>query len=230
VDYKKFEDSVGFADQSGATTRTPLTYMPFSFSYSGFVQDSSGATQLSGGLNMAFRNVVGNDDEFALKRYKATSGFLYGAAGIQRTQKLPWGMGLFVKLDGQAADQPLVSNEQYAGGGMENVRGYKEAEALGDHAVHFTSELSFPDPLERFGMAKKLQVTPFVFYDRANLVITDPLPNQDRSISLQGIGGGLRGSVLKNMEYEVAWAWALSATDKTPSDTNRVHFKLKASF
>lgn len=231
VDYKTFEDSVGYADASGTTTHTPLTYLPFSFSYSGYLQDAwGGTTQLSGGLNMAFRNLVGDNDEFALKRYKATSGYLYATAGIQRTQKLPWGMGLFIKIDGQAADQPLVSNEQYAGGGMENVRGYREAEALGDHAVHLTSELSFPDPLEGLGFAKRLQVTPFLFYDRAELIIIDPLPGQDRSIILQGVGGGLRGSVMKNLEYEVAWAWALSATDKTPSDTNRLHFKLKAFF
>jgi hemolysin activation/secretion protein len=231
VDYKSFKDSAGYADGKGGMTSTPLTYLPFSFSYSGFLQDAwGGTTQLSGGLNMAFRDVVGDNDEFALKRYKATSGYLYATAGIQRTQKLPWGMGLFVKIDGQAADQPLVSNEQYAGGGMESVRGYKEAEALGDHAVHLTAEVSLPDPLERFGFAKHLQLTPFVFYDRAEMMIIDPLPGQDRTARLEGVGAGLRGSLMKHLDYEVDWAWALSATDKTASNTNRLHFKLKAFF
>ena len=56
---------------------------------------------------------------------------MYFTAGMERDHKLPSGMGLFLKLDGQIADQPLISHEQYIAGGMTNVRGYKEAEALG---------------------------------------------------------------------------------------------------
>ncbi len=232
LDYKHFDDSIGFLDPtSGQDTHTPLTYMPLSFSYSGYLQDEwGGSTQFSGGLNMNFRGIVSDSEEFALKRYRATPNYVYATAGIQRTQKLPWGMGLFVKVDGQLTDQPLISNEQYAAGGMESVRGYKESEALGDLALHLTTELVFPDPFERFGIAKRLQMTPFIFYDWAALTAKDPLPGQEGRIDLQGTGIGIRGSVTKNVEYEVDWAVTLGGTDKTPSGTDRFYFKLKTLF
>ena len=52
-----------------------------------------------------------------------------------------------MKLDGQIASEPLVDNEEYSAGGMENVRGYLESEAMGDNALHGTVEVSFPTRL-----------------------------------------------------------------------------------
>jgi hemolysin activation/secretion protein len=229
IDYKHFNEAVGFTTESGQTTHTPVSYMPLSFSYSSSLPDEwGGTTQFSGGLNLSLRGVVSDENEFELKRYKATAGYLYATAGIQRTQKLPWGMNLFVKVDAQLADQPLIDNEQYSAGGMENVRGYKESEALGDNAVHSTLEVTFPNPLEKTAIGKRLQMNPFVFYDVAKLTIHDPLPGQDGSTSLQGTGVGVRGSVTKNLEYELDWAVALNATSQTNRYDQRVYFKVKA--
>jgi hemolysin activation/secretion protein len=228
LDFKHFNQTVGFTTESGETTRTPVTYLPLSFSYGAALPDAGGVTQFSAGLNMSFRGVVSNESEFELKRYKATANYFYATAGIQRTQKLPLGMGLFVKLDGQVTDGPLIDNEQYAAGGMESVRGYKETEATGDGAVHGMVELSFPDPFEKTGIGKKFQMSPFIFYDIARLTIRDPLQGQDSGITLAGTGAGLRGSIMKNLEYEVDWAVALDSTDKTRANDQRVYFKLKA--
>ncbi len=229
LDYKHFDQAIGFTSESGETTHTPISYLPLSFSYSAFLPDEwGGMTQFSGGLNLSLRGVVSDEREFELKRYKATAGYLYATAGVQRTQKLPMGINLILKIDGQVSDQPLIDNEQYTAGGMESVRGYMESEAAGDDAVHGTLEVSFPDPLERFGTGRWHQVSPFLFYDMAQLVIIEPLPGQDKSIKLAGAGVGIRGSVTKNLEYELDWASALDKTDRTERNDQRIYFKVKA--
>jgi hemolysin activation/secretion protein len=139
-------------------------------------------------------------------------------------------MGLFIKVDGQAADQPLIANEQYSAGGMDSVRGYKESEASGDDAVHATVELSFSDPLEKFGIGKSFQGTPYLFYDMAIVEVKEPLLQQDRRVRLEGAGVGLRGSMTKHLEYELAWAMALGTAGRIERNDSRFYFKLKSPF
>ncbi len=231
VDYKHFREDVGFAGEGGETTRTPVSYLPFSLSYNASLPDMwGGVTQFNGGLNLSIRGLVSRQSEFELKRYKADANYLFATLGVQRTQKLPLDMGLLVKASAQIADGPLVNNEQYPAGGMESVRGYKESEALGDNAAHLTVEISFPDPVEASGLVAWLHLTPYVFYDVAKLTIYEPLPEQDRSVTLQGAGFGLRGSMFKNIEYELAVAVALASTGRIKGGDWRTHFKLQTVF
>ena len=231
LDYKDFKEVLGFAADTGTATHTPVTYLPLNFSYSASFQDAwGGTTQFSAGLNLSFRGLVADQREFENKRYKGMANYLFATAGIQRNQKLPWGMGLFAKIDGQLADQPLIANEQYVAGGMESVRGYKEVESAGDDAIHGTLELSFPDPLDRLGIGKKVQMSPFVFCEAAKLTVKDPLPGQDRSSKLEGIGAGVRGTITKYLEFELDWAMALAETSRIPQNGSRFYFKLKAVF
>jgi hemolysin activation/secretion protein len=231
VDYKHFDQAIGFTTGSGETTHTPITYLPFSASYSASLSDEwGGMTQFSAGLNLSLRGVVSHESEFELASFKGSANYLYAVASIQRTQKLPVGMGLLVKVDGQTSDQPLIANEQYPAGGMESVRGYKENEAMGDNALHGMLELSFPKLLERLGTGGRFQMSPFLFYDFASLTIKEPPSGQNRSITLSGTGAGVRGSMWRNLEYEVDWAVALHGTDRTEKHTQRFYWKVKAVF
>jgi hemolysin activation/secretion protein len=234
VDYKDFKQAVGYTTPGGETTETPITYLPFSVAYSSSLPDEGGVTKFNVVLNLSFRGLVSKESEFELKRYKASANYYYLVASIQRNQKLPFGMGLMVKVDGQITDQPLIDNEQYIAGGMESVRGYKESEAAGDEAIHSMIELSFRDLFEKSGSGKTvtnwLQMTPYLFYDVASLTIHEPLPGQESSIRLEGAGIGVRGSMGKSLEYEMDWADALDRTDRTKPHTQRFYFFVKAVF
>jgi len=229
IDYKDFEETLGFETEEEGT-KTPVTYIPLSFSYSSSLPDSTGFTQFSAGANMALRGMVTDQREFEVKRYKARGNYLYATAGIERTQKLPAGMGLFLKLDGQLADQPLISNEQYSAGGMESVRGYKESEELGDNAIHGTIELRAPDLAGIFDLPKKFSFTPYLFYDAAELRTKDPLPGENRSVTIEGAGAGVRGYVTRYIEYGFDWATALADTDRTEKGDTLVYFMVKCEF
>ncbi|MCM2356595.1 MAG: BamA/TamA family outer membrane protein [Geobacteraceae bacterium] len=218
VDYKKFRETAGFT--------TEVSYLPFSLGYDASLADSSGLTIFNAGLSMAFRGAVTDQIDMVNKRGEAKGNFLTGVLGVERQQKLSFGMEAKVRADGQLASEPLVANEQYAGGGMESVRGYKESEALGDNAAHASVELAAPSikPGDSF------QLTPYLFYDVASLWLRKPLPEETRNRTLQGTGIGVRGTLFGHLGYEVALAFALADSDRIEKGDNRLHFMVNGQF
>ena len=225
MDYKHFTET----DPSELTT--PVTYFPLSVAYSSVLTDSLGATQFNTGLNMSFRGLVADQNEFSAKRYGGEGSYLIATAGVERTQELPAGMKLYAKIEGQISSEPLISNEQISAGGMESVRGYKETEILGDHGVHGTFEFRSMDLFERYGIGGgRIKLMPYIFFDFANLFVESPLPGQKGSLAVQGTGFGMRGLFLRSLEYDTAWGVALSGTDNTSPGDSRLHFKMRYLF
>ena len=159
-DYKHFDESTGLANDPTGMSSTPVEYMPLSLAYSASLPDSTGTTMFNAAFNMAFRGLVARQQSFDDKRYQARSNYFYATLSLERRQKLPLGAGLGVKLDGQVADNPLISNEEYSAGGMESVRGYKESEVMGDNAFHGMIELSCARPGPPVRTRGKVPVSP----------------------------------------------------------------------
>jgi len=230
LDYKDFNEDVNFEDTEEEGLKTPITYMPFSASYTGGLSDELGKTQFSLGFNMAFRNLITDQREFETKRYLARGNYLYMTAGIERTSKLPYGMSLFAKAGGQIASEPLISNEQYVAGGMESVRGYKESEISGDNALYGTANIYFPELSGLWNSKGPITGLPYIFYDRAKVWKKDPLEGEDGSNMIHGAGAGIKGNLLKGLEYRVDWAMALKDTDKVKSGDNSYYFRVTYGF
>ncbi|KAF0219909.1 MAG: polypeptide-transport-associated domain-containing [Geobacteraceae bacterium] len=229
-DYKHFRENTGQTGVPEGTTSSPVEYLPLSLAYSGSLPDSTGITLFNAAFNMAFRGMVVRQQNFEEKRFKARGNYFYTTLGVERRQKLPGGAALGVKLDGQIADQPLISNEQYAAGGMDSVRGYKESELMGDNTFHGILELSAPDLAPLFGLRERFLLTPYTFYDFAALFVKDPLPGQEDAMNLQGTGVGIRGYLFRDVEFQLDWAFALSDTAKTKTGDNQLYFKVKYQF
>ena len=227
IDYKNFKETSSFFSEN---VKTPISYMPLNFSYNSTLPDKGGMTSFSAALNMSMRGLVADQSEFEIKRYKARADYILLTAGVERRQKLPAKCNLFVKLDGQLADQPLISNEQFTAGGMDTVRGYKESSAAGDSGVHATVELSGPDMAEFLKLAGKADLYPYFFYDWATLQIKEPLPGQESFIVLDSVGFGLRGRIMQHLDYEMNWAVALRDHAPTEAGHDYFGFKLKTFF
>ncbi|KAF0188075.1 MAG: polypeptide-transport-associated domain-containing [Desulfobulbaceae bacterium] len=235
LDYKDFDETVGFTGDEDLTT--PMQYWPVSFSYSGSLPDEGGVTVFSAALNMSLRELGTDPEQFAIKRYQSRGGYLYGTFGVERRQKLPWQTALYCKVDGQVANEPLISNEQYVAGGMESVRGFKEASEAGDNAVHFLSEFSAPDLL-KVGEGKAFyNLEPFIFYDFASLMLKSPLEGQDASFNLSGTGIGIRGMIAEHYSFEADFAVALTSSSAVTSGEptvsagdQEIYFKVKYTF
>jgi len=181
-------------------------------------------------FNLAFRGMVSRPQNFEDKRFLARENYFYTILSLERQQKLPWGAGLGVKLEGQIADQPLISNEQYSAGGMGSVRGYKESEITGDSAFQGMIELTSPNLAPRFGLGERFQLVPYAFYDFAALWVKDPLPEQDAAMDLQGAGIGVRGRLFRDVEFQTDLGFALSDTSRIRKGDSQVHFKVKYQF
>jgi hemolysin activation/secretion protein len=233
VDYKKFDETtINFANDliGSSASRSPITYLPFSIAYSASLADAGGVTQLSAAANFAFRGLLATEQSFQEKRYQARADYLFLTLGAERTQKLPGGFGCYLKLDGQIADAPLSSNEQFAAGGMESVRGYQESAVMGDEAIHGTLEVSAPNLAEPLELGDRFLISPYLFTDFASLWTKSPLPGQDAGAVIYGVGVGVRGYLFRSLEYQLDYGFALADNAQTVSGDGRFYFKLKYSF
>lgn len=192
ADYKDFKDDL--VQPGMPTLRTPIQYMPLSLTYSGFVEGQRTRTNFTTGPVFGIRGLVGDDASFAGKRFNARSNFMVWKWLVQHTRPLAKGFSLFVQLDGQATGDALVSNEQFFAGGVATpapVRGYLEAEALGDNGTHVTFEARSPSLAGRIGSESR-ELVFVAFADAAFLSINDPLPRQQVHTTLASVGLGLR--------------------------------------
>jgi hemolysin activation/secretion protein len=196
--------------------------MPFSLDYSGNAQGKSGTTQYSLATVFSFRGVGNNADDLANARFRAQPNFFILRWDVQRNQNLPWwGLSLGMRFDGQLADQPLINNEQYFAGGLMNVRGYLESEALGDRAVHGSLELRGPNIAGDSGSLQELRV--IAFTEGAQLRVVDPLPTQQERFTLSSTGMGLRARA-NHVELWLNFAVPIKSTLYTQAHHGRTQF------
>ncbi len=92
-------------------------------------------TQFNAAITYNIRTLSSPWDEFDAKRYKASPSFTHFNMDVSHTQELPEGFQLYGKVQGQMADGPLVSSEQFSLGGLDTVRGYLRSEMLGDNGA-----------------------------------------------------------------------------------------------
>lgn len=200
LDYKDFGQTVVY----GSSFNTPVTYMPLSAAYSGTWQNGLSSTQLTTGITFGMRGLVADEAEFASKRVGAKPNFFVAKAELDRTQALPMGFQGFAKIDGQFSGDPLISNEQYLAGGADSVRGYLEAEAAGDQALHSTLEIRTPVLLNSVTWLQDLKLS--AFYDVAQIRTINPSAGQASTSILSGAGVGLRMKAWKrfNVSFDLA--------------------------
>jgi hemolysin activation/secretion protein len=224
VDYKQFDENVTQPGTPGL--KTPIHYLPFSLDYSGSVQQPSSTTQYSLATIFSLRNIGNNPQDFENKRFKAEPNFAILRWDLQHTQNLPAGFTAAARIDGQATDQPLISNEQFFAGGLMSVRGYLESEVLGDEGVHGSLELRSP----ALGGGTRLDTRALVFAEGAQVWLRDPLPEQNSRFTISSFGAGLRAKALQTLELWLNVAWPLKSTTYTVAHHPRVQFQLIGRF
>ncbi len=237
VDFKHFDEDLTL----GETRRsTPIEYFPVSLGYgAGWVQKNH-ATDLNVAFTLGSRGLGSDSREFDNKRYRATGGFFKVAGDLSHTRDLANDAQLFGKVQGQWSGEPLVSNEQFAGGGLGNARGYLESTSLGDNAVFATLEVRSPNLLNRKSKAKapdtpeeeakKREWRVHGFVDAGALSLNDPLPEQTDYSELLSVGVGSRFQLGDALQGSVDAGFPLRKAGPTDVGDWRVSFRLWTNF
>lgn len=95
------------------------------------------------------------------------------------------------RANAQISDSHLITNEQYSIGGLTNVRGYYQSEAVGDDGFTQSFEFRAPSAASLFGsVVDELRV--YAFADLGYAHVRSALPEQKSDFRLVGVGGGAR--------------------------------------
>ena len=225
-DYKDFKDSVHV--EGADSIETPITYGLLSAQYRATFPEGTRKHDASVSLNFAPRGVFGNNDsEFDDKRFQATASFAYLRGDWKTEQPLSAGFALLGRLQFQVSSGPLISNEQFTAGGVDSVRGYLEAEELGDNGVVAGLELRGP----RLLYAQAIQdFFPFAFVEGGVLHILQPLPGQTSKFSLSSAGLGLRLRAYGGFNAAIDVALPFENGPVTQAGHARVNFMVAYEF
>lgn len=251
LDYKAFDQLV----QVGTTTDlTPIYYYPLSATWDGTwlhtrevdgKKQEIGETTLTAGLTFGLRGSGSSRSGLDRNRFGADANFIYLRGDLSHLRKLPRDWELFGKVQGQASDQPLVNSEQFGGGGMGTVRGYLEAESLGDNAIIGTLELRTPSLLKMKRTVKKKNDAGaeeeieestgdewrfYGFVDGGSLTLHDTLPEQESSFRLASVGLGTQLQYREHYHGILEIALPLTTQSTTKAHESRVSFRVWADF
>jgi hemolysin activation/secretion protein len=213
--YKHYKQTVTPPGSTDAASTgkivTPITYFPISIDYMATATNLTGkgsVTDFNAGVTFNFRGLGSGPSEFGLNRYNSDGNFITFRGDISHTQELPLGLQLYGKISGQLANQPLVSSEEFSGGGQSTVRGYLEAEAVGDNGAFATLELRSPSlfsfwkkkadskpsadkPADKPVEVEKIgEWRVYAFGDIGGLTLIDSLPGQQARYTLSSFGVG----------------------------------------
>jgi hemolysin activation/secretion protein len=228
VDYKSFHESLILGADTAAT---PISYFPVTAQYSIAKHREQDDLSLSLTLTAGIRGLDASDLEFRLKRFNASASWATLRTDVSYMYKLPGDWRARANIAAQIASGPLISNEQFAAGGVDSVRGYYESQELGDDGA--SAQLQFETPSlagKRLGI-NDLRL--FAFADGAMLRVRDPLSSQVPTSRLLSVGGGISLRAFDYLNLSTLLAAPLREKSSVPMDIGnslRGQFRLWAEF
>lgn len=226
---------------------SPVTYYPLVANYTNKYQTDKYSAQLTASVTGNLRPFSSDPTDFDDRRFLASGSFVHLNIDTSHTQELPQGFQLYGRLQGQLADGPLVSSEQFAVGGLDTVRGYLESETLGDDGVAGTFEVRSPDigpnlqklvpPPPKDQTDDVLAHIPvfnewrfFVFADAGVVQVLEPLPEQQSKFDLWSAGAGTRFKFFNYLNGMVVVAVPMISQTYTAAHDPRVVFRIWGEF
>jgi hemolysin activation/secretion protein len=224
MDYKDFDQTVNLPGGDGFTG--PISYLPFTLGWDGNWIEEGRNTKLGLAANFHVRGLFGSEEEFANRRFQAHSNYMFLRGNLSHTEILYKGWGVTGRASWQVTSSALIPTEQFVIGGVTNVRGYYEVQALGDDSGTAGLEIFTPNFSKR--LAESLDSLNLVTFIEAGRVrVRQPLPGQPDGSTLVGTGAGLRLKAWKNLTAELDGAVALKEVGVTKVWDPRVHFLVR---
>lgn len=240
LDYKHFDQTVRLGSDGFSS---PVTYYPMVASYGATFQGDKFTTQFNASVTSNLGTLGSSTADFDIKRFHASPSFTHFNADVAHTQELGEGFQLWGKVQGQVADGPLVSSEQFSIGGLDTVRGYLESEVLGDSGVVGNIELRSPN----VGQLLQSQIKDetgqgparfttfndwrfFAFADAGRASVLHPLLEQQSQFDVWSYGVGTRFKVFNTMNGMLAYSVPMISQTYTQARDPRFNFRIWGEF
>jgi hemolysin activation/secretion protein len=234
LDYKDVttEVSTGSGGAAGMVS-APVRYINWSATYSGAFRRPTHSVALSLGVGFGVNGLANSEAEFENARYSGNGNngfgsddYFYVRLSGEASQALPAGFAAYARWSGQWTESPLVNNEQFSLGGIDSIRGYLEAETLGDSGLAGSLELHTP----QFGVHLAPSLRPlyaFVFVDGGVATLNDPLAAQPYRTRLWSTGVGLRLENASGFSGDLDYAVPQVDGTRTQDGGRRIDFSFK---
>jgi hemolysin activation/secretion protein len=224
ADYKHFRDTI--AVDSSTSLVTPISYVNFTAGYTGDWRGAARQWSFATSANLGIRGIVNDPVEFEGKRYLARPNYFYLRADGALAQALPAGFVLRARVAGQYAADPIISNENFVIAGADGVRGYLEAEELGDAGIKASLQLNSPPWM----VWRAFAVRGLAFFDTGRTHVLDPLDSQPGSVLLRSYGAGLELAGSQALSGNLTWARPLANAATTRAGESRWLFAIRSGF
>jgi hemolysin activation/secretion protein/AraC-like DNA-binding protein len=240
---------------------TAVEYFPLNVGWNGSLPDTLGTTFFNAQANFNFLQVFSeettqvtttnvtttgtnvvtttktiHDHSFSSVAYttNAHPHYVTLQLGANRIQTIYKDWSVKFHADGQWADGPLISNEQYAMGGTAGVRGYQDGQAYGDTGWRFSIEPQ--TPLFNIGMVGNegheepcwVRASVFLDYGRIYLLAPPP-PGGSGHESFCGAGWAVTANIGSHLDGRLTVAWPL-ISHAGESDGVHIYFGIGAQF
>lgn len=224
MDYRRHRQNVDFGEDD--SLNTPITYFPVSVMYTLVVPRERSLSEVNVGLNLHFRGLGSEEEVWSNNRFRADGGYVTVRADWSETLRVHEKIHLFARIEGQLASDPLISQQQFAAGGLNTVRGYLEGEIVGDRGVVGTLEARLPR-LYQFSSNAAHTLSLYGFMDVGHLALNKPLPEQTASFKLGSLGFGTRFQINDHLSGSIDFAVPVWRQLNTRSGTPRITFSLR---
>jgi hemolysin activation/secretion protein/AraC-like DNA-binding protein len=218
------------------TRRIGVDYLPLNAGWNGVLPDKYGTTFFNTSANFDPFAVFSKDAAFSGASYstKARANYVVVQAGADRQQTIYKDWTVKLHADGQWADGPLFSNEQYAMGGVSGVRGYTDGEAYGDEGWRLMIEPQLP-PIDigmfgNEGGEEPCWLRGSVFMDYGEIYLLDPPAGNSGRQKFWGVGWAATANIGTHMDGRIMMAFPLTATPQTPVGGIHIYFGVGAQF
>jgi hemolysin activation/secretion protein len=224
---------------------TPVTtgvdYFPINVGINSSMPDKWGSTafNLQANFNLAtingFTQTGTNVTHGGMSQVAYTSSardhYLTLQAGATREQRLYKDWTMLLRADGQWADTPLFSNEQFGMGGVAGVRGYTDGENYGDAGWRVMMEPR--TPLINIGMVDgdvPFWVRASVFMDYGETYLLKKVSAASTTTQFCGCGWALTANIGSHLDGRLAMAFPLISTQTTTAGDFHFYFAVGAQF
>jgi hemolysin activation/secretion protein len=224
MDYRHFRNTTSLDENS--RTDTPVSYLNLALAYAGNWTSTVHEAGVNISLNFGPHGGANAADASADDDLHERADYFYARAEGAVVTTLPEGLRLYLRLAGQYSGRSLIVDEDYSVAGIDGVRGYLEAEVLGDKALKGTVQLQSP--------TWKRNAIPFadafLYFDDAVAELIAAPPGEPSRTYPRSFGFGADLVPWKGITGSLVWARPLVTASSTHAGDSRLLFLLRASF